>query len=109
MRPVTLAVATAATLLLTSAPAVARHAPRTFSVNHADLNLANAAGQRALDRRIASAVRRVCSVDPNPRPLEVIMIERRCMRDTLANTQPAVTAALARSRSAPIQVAAAQR
>jgi len=108
MRLVPLAVASAAALLLSPLPAFATGGARSLSVSHADLNLASVAGQRALDRRVAAAARRVCAVDPNPRPLEIAMIERRCMRDAFANAQPAVVAAVARTRSAPIDVASAR-
>jgi UrcA family protein len=60
----TLAIAAAALgLVATTAPAFAGEVEKmSIRVNFADINLATAAGQKTLDRRIERAVRSVCRV-----------------------------------------------
>ncbi len=53
-------IAAAAILAALPIPAMAEQAPRTRTVHTADLDLSSTAGQRKLDRRIASATQAVC-------------------------------------------------
>ena len=81
-----------ANLSLAAGPAFAQ-GEETITVSYADLNLANAAGREAFDRRIAGAVSQLCG-DFNPVELGRAAAGRACLTETLAAVQPQRDAAI---------------
>lgn len=78
-----LAFAIALTTAAVAAPAIAQDQPLSIVVTTHDLNLTTAAGQRALDGRIARAARRVCA--SGSRSLAAISSENACIASARAN------------------------
>lgn len=60
------------------------------AVAYADLDLASAKGRAMLQRRIAFAVRRVCS-DPGPKTTEAYQQEQSCEADARRQARDGVT------------------
>ena len=95
-----------ATLLaFTATPALAEPVTATSSVQTADLDLSTAEGQRALDRRLAAAVREVCGIGSDVDVAGKNDI-RRCRVDTLASLAGERDRRVARASGEPIEVAA---
>ena len=97
-----------ATLLaFTVTPALAEPAPIAVStVQTADLDLSNAAGQRALDQRIARAAFEVCGTASNV-DLEGKNAVRQCRDETIAKAGVQREQLLAAARlGKPIAIAA---
>jgi UrcA family protein len=84
-------------------PAQAESGSRT--VSYGDLDLTSPAGQAALDRRLASAVREVCG---RPYPLDLQSVDQvsRCRRDTRADIQAQRNDAFAQAQNNRIQLSA---
>lgn len=61
---------------------------RTATVRYADLDLGRPAGRAALDRRLRSAARSVCTVDGTASVPSII--DTRCVRAALRNAQAKV-------------------
>ena len=72
--------------LLMAAPAAALAQPATpsITVSYADLNLASPAGVKALDSRLANAVRAVCQAYDGTAIAERRFAEQRCLREKSA-------------------------
>lgn len=85
-----------AAAMLASSAAIAE--PTRVPVSYAGLDLASPRGQALLDRRIAQAARRICRPDVSA-DLAAQLAARRCMRETVANTQPQVKRAIALAQS----------
>jgi UrcA family protein len=62
-------------------------------VSYADLNLASAAGQAALARRIDAAAGKVCAVDPNQRDFAMKANSDRCFTAAVSRANLAVASA----------------
>lgn len=77
----------------------------TRTVRYADLDLTSPAGQAALDRRLAHAVREVCG-RAFPRDLQSVDEASRCRRDTMANIQAQRNDALAQAQNNRVQLSA---
>ena len=79
---------TAIALCLTAIPtaALANQKNDTIEVSYTDLNLASEYGIKVLDRRISSAIEKVCG-GPAPRDVDGAMKVRRC----IARTKPLVS------------------
>ena len=95
-----------ATLLaFTANPVLAEPVIATSTVETADLDLSSAKGQRALDRRLALAVKEVCgpSSDVDIAGKNEV---RRCRVDTLAKVATERDERIARASREPIEVAA---
>ena len=86
-------ITTAAVAFLASAASA--QAPAQVAVSYADLNLASAAGQEVLGRRIDAAARKVCGVDNSQRLLSVSVTAARCHRQTVATASFAIASASA--------------
>jgi UrcA family protein len=69
--------------------------PSTRRVAYADLDLATQVGERALVRRVRSAVDAVCEEELGPSPL--VYSERACRMFTWNDTRPQVDRAIARA------------
>lgn len=116
----------ATTALLAAGAAIAQEAPvvvyaqpsdtLTERVSYADLNLGLTADQRILDRRVSSAVRRVCRFEPGLRGLSDNGYFR-CAAASWSDARPQIGQAIARAReialtgsssipAAPIRIAA---
>lgn len=93
-------------LAATATPALAE-APvtATSTVKTADLDLSNAQGQRALDRRLAQAVREVCGTASDVDVAGKNEV-RRCRVDTLASLSDERDQRIADASAQPIKVAA---
>ena len=77
-------------------------------VQTADLDLSSAAGQRALERRIAQAAREVCGT-PSDADLEGKNDVRKCRKDTIARVSAQREQLLASARSgSPVLVSGAR-
>ena len=77
---------------IVAAPAIAAPAePVSAVVSYADLNLANAVGVAALERRIKATANRICG---NADPLDLVasMQVRTCRKAALASTRTQVAA-----------------
>lgn len=65
---------------------------RTAVVRYSDLNLASAAGQAELDRRVDNAARRVCSENaPSANRLEDRGDQHRCKAEVRAQVRAAIS------------------
>jgi len=86
---------TLSALAVASAPASAsaQQAPRQVTVSYSDLDLASTAGESELNRRVGSAVRRVCASN-GTRDLKSRQIAQACAAETLANAQRSVQLAV---------------
>jgi len=96
-----------ATLLaFTATPALAEPpVTATSIVQTADLDLSTAKGQRALDLRLAQAVKEVCGTAADV-DIAGKNDVRRCRVDTLANLSPERDQRIAAASGSPIEVAA---
>lgn len=65
--------------------------------SYADLNLASAAGEHILERRIAGAAKFVCEVE-DLRELALASATKSCRSDAIAGAQPQFEAAAAAAR-----------
>lgn len=81
------------TVLLVSLPAAAGPG-KSVQVSYSDLNLASAAGKKALERRISRAANVVCGNPANPRDLVAGAHRKRCVAAALDSARPAVELAL---------------
>ena len=70
--------------------------PPTRHVGYGDLNLTTQLGERALVRRVRSAVNAVCEEEVGPAPL--VYYEHSCRVLTWKDTRPQVDQAIARAR-----------
>ncbi len=86
----------AATLVTAPANAASDNIP-TRVVRYADLNLATAAGQATLNRRIVNAARAVCAADNNP-DLRARQAANKCYRTAIASANRQAEIAVANSR-----------
>lgn len=85
-----------AAALLASAAAPALAAPGTVTVRYDDLDLGRAAGRAALARRVHQAVAAMCHADRRG-PVAQWMAADRCVRETQAQADLQVAAAVARA------------
>jgi len=92
--------AATATPALAEAPVIA-----TSTVQTADLDLSRAQGQRALDRRLAEAVKEVCGIASDV-DIAGKNDVRRCRVETLASLADERDQRIAAASSQPIKVAA---
>lgn len=95
-----LLLAAAATPALAEAPVVA-----TSTVQTADLDLSSVQGQRALDHRLAQAVKEVCGTASDADVAGKNQV-RRCRTDTLAGLASERDERIAAASAKPIEVAA---
>ena len=72
-------------------------------VSYGDLDLSSPAGQAALDRRIATAIRQVCGW-AFPRDLQSTHEVQRCREQTLADVQAQRNDAFAQATNSRIQL-----
>ena len=95
-----------------TAPAMAQDIPTvtaqmddvlTARVPYGDLNLASSDGQKALDRRVFAATRKVCVYE---RGSAAGLGERACRRDAYERAQPQIAAAIERARNSALALAA---
>ena len=83
-----LATSAAAILAASAAQAAAQDIePRSVVVSYADLDLRRPAGREALERRVAAAVRRVCSTPVPSRDLAMLDLSRRCRVKAMADAR----------------------
>ena len=92
--------AATATPALAEAPAIA-----TSTVQTADLDLSSVQGQRALDRRLAEAVKEVCGTASDVDVAGKNDV-RQCRVDTLASLSEERNQRIAAASAQPIKVAA---
>ncbi|MET0373243.1 MAG: UrcA family protein [Rhizorhabdus sp.] len=86
--------AAAATTATLSFPAYAGEATKTTEVRYDDLNLASAAGAKALTVRVERAAKRVCDVNGD-RSLDATMDAKASTKVAIARAMPQVELALA--------------
>lgn len=72
-------------------------APLKADVSYRDLDLATTEGRARLEARIASAARRLCSVD-GERDLGRLMSAKACYRSAMASAQPQLAALTMRAK-----------
>jgi UrcA family protein len=96
-----------ATLLALSATPALAEPPviASSTVQTADLDLTSASGQRALDRRLALAVKEVCGAASDADIAGKNEV-RRCRAETLAKAAGERDQRIARASAEPIEVAA---
>ena len=94
-----------ALLAFAATPAMAEPITITSTVQTADLDLASAQGQRALDRRLALAVKEVCGTASDVDIAGKNEV-RRCRVDTLSALSAERDQRVARASGEPIEVAA---
>lgn len=94
-----------ALLAFAATPAMAEPITITSTVQTADLDLASAQGQRALDRRLALAVKEVCGTASDVDIAGKNEV-RRCRVDTLSALSAERSQRIARASGEPIEVAA---
>lgn len=94
MRHILLLTFAAAAMVPPSAASAGDHT-MSVRVSHADLNLATAAGREKLERRVATAVKRVCPSHFS-RDLLTQRIARKCASDTRASLKPIMASLLNR-------------
>jgi len=94
-----------ALLAFAATPAVAEPITATSTVQTADLDLSSAKGQRALDRRLALAIKEVCGTASDVDIAGKNEV-RRCRADTLAQVAGDRDQRVARASAEPIEVAA---
>ncbi len=82
---------------LQASPLLAQSAP-TARIAHGDLNLASAAGVKALDRRIARAIDQVCEPQAGYAAIYLDRAEDECRTVQQAQIQPRRDAAIARAQ-----------
>lgn len=84
--------------LVLASPVLAQAEPRTAHVSIADLDLAQPAGQQALQHRVSHALSRVCG-DPADRDLTARSAIRTCRADAMADLAPRMAQAIASART----------
>ena len=93
-------------LLSAASPALAEPAQPVISfVQVGDLDLASAAGQRTLDRRLSQAIVEVCG-DPSPADLAGQNKARNCRHELRARLDVERDQRIAKASTGPILVAA---
>jgi UrcA family protein len=75
--------------------AIAEEAPRQVQISIADLNLSSEAGKAQLNRRIETAVRKVCEA-AQPNDIRSSMAAKSCTETARANARNAVQVQIAR-------------
>ena len=96
--------ASIALVLTATSPALASASeqPPSVTVSHADLDLANNAGRATLERRVASAIKRVCGEHPAPTLLYEHRRVRKCRTESSEQARReidlSVAAALSQTR-----------
>lgn len=95
--------ALASIALFSAAPATA-DSPRQEHVAYGDLDLTSEAGQNTLNKRIRSAVKRVCS--PVGSSTNALLEWTRCKRASLASANGQMQVAIARAGSGKPGIAA---
>ena len=85
--------ALAASATASAQPPILVEGRPTAIVSYGDLDLAHAAGQSVLNRRVRHAANLVCT--SGARAVAVMMAERRCFSAALAEAQPRVEQAIA--------------
>jgi len=99
--PALAALAIASALVI---PTVSTAAERTsVRVSYADLNLTTGFGQNKLQHRVAFAARLVCDT-ASPLDLKFQREVDGCRSDTIAAAQPAIVAAISKSRHPSVEV-----
>lgn len=68
----------------------------TRRVSYRDLNLASAADQKTLNRRVAKAVTQVCNEATGPYP--VLSVELSCRSDSWSRARPQIALAVQRAK-----------
>ena len=71
-------------LALTPVPAFAQEVTSSIVVSYSDLNLRSEAGVKALDRRLANAIRLVCGEQDGSAVFEFRLAAQRCVRERSA-------------------------
>ncbi len=71
-------------LTLTPVTAFAQEIPTSVVVSYGDLNLRSEAGVKALDRRLANAIRSVCGEHDGSAVLEHRFAAQRCVKEKSA-------------------------
>ena len=71
-------------LALTAVPAFAQQVTSSVVVSYSDLNLRSEAGVKALDRRLADAIRSVCGEHDGSAVLEFRFAAQRCVTEKSA-------------------------
>src|SRR4051812_11355139 len=71
-------------LILTPVPAFAQEVASSVAVSYSDLNLRSEAGVKALDHRLASAIRSVCGAHDGSAVLEFRFAAQRCVKEKSA-------------------------
>ncbi len=91
--------ATATLFAVTPGVATAQTGASSVTVSHADLDLATPDGQRRLERRIASAARRICGLDTQDTGTRMVSADAAaCYRTALVSVRERVAAAIENSR-----------
>jgi UrcA family protein len=91
--------ATATLFAVTPGVAAAQASAQSATVSHADLDLATPEGQRRLERRIASAARKICGLDTQDTGTRMAPRDASaCYRTALASVRERVAAAIESSR-----------
>jgi UrcA family protein len=71
-------------IALTPVPAFAQEVTSSVVVSYSDLNLRSEAGVKALDRRLANAIRSVCGERGGSAVLEFRFVAQRCVKEKSA-------------------------
>lgn len=71
--------------------------PPSVTVSHADLDLSNSAGRATLERRLTSAIKRVCGEHPAPTPLYEQVRARKCQGEVSGKARGEFDVAVARA------------
>ena len=71
-------------LVLTPVTAFAQEIQSSVVVSYSDLNLRSEAGVKALDRRLATAIRSVCAEHDGSAVLEYRLAAQRCVKEKSA-------------------------
>lgn len=66
-------------------------------VSYADLNLAKAAGQKTLMRRVDQAVNSICDANHGTSNLQFDMYDRRCSKEAWGSANPQIAQAISRA------------
>lgn len=93
----------AVAVLGVAAPAVAGPATRTTTVAYQDLDLAKAAGAKALENRVEAAARRVCGAPESFEGQEIAKVAN-CRRDAFEGARPAMEVALSKARRGSVEI-----
>ena len=91
--------ATATLFAVTPGVATAQAGANSATVSHADLALATPAGQRRLERRIATAARKICGLDTHETGTRMVPKDAtECYHAALGSVRERVAAAIESSR-----------